>query len=423
MSGKGAAGGETERASAATLDGTTRAFRAAQRSPANLAFYCAIAALICALPLVPGMRAVLGLEVGQLARWVVACLSATALATTLYYRLGERSTLYRIVALGEGILLQAGLAGMVVLSGRGANVLWLTYVAYATLNAGITEARRVLGALVVAPPLVAAALFLAVRRDPAGAIGCVLAGAISALVFLTSSRAHLQREATHAALARAEAQLSELRLREERQRIARDLHDGPAADLAAIAWKAQALRAELAEAGDHRAALDGLVTRATEGIDELRSVVWSLRKPSQPWGDLVAYLRQRCRELCEGRVELTVRADGDLEDDDEAAAIAAREVPGPLAMEILRVTQEAVRNAVRHAAARRIVVDLAQGPPHVVTVEDDGRGISAEALARARGGLANFRARAEACGGEASVEPREPGTRVRVVLARAPIEG
>lgn len=396
--------------------GTSHAFRAAQRAPLNLALYVAIGGLLCALPLVPGMRDLLGLSVVQLARWVLACLGATAIASALYYRLGERSTIYRLVALGEGIVLQAGLAFMVVVSGRGASPLWLAYVAYATLNAGITEARRVLATLVVLPPLLAAAAFFVARRDPAGAIGCLLAEAIAALVFFTASRGHRQREAANAALVRAQAELSELRLRGERQRIARDLHDGPAADLAAIAWKAQALRAQLARGGAPDAALDGLVTRATEGIDELRSVVWALRAPSQPWGELVAYVRQRCREQCDGRLALVVVAEGEL---DEQGA-AAREVAGPLAMEILRVTQEAVRNAVRHAEATRVDVHLAPGPPWTITVEDDGRGVADEALRRARGGLSNFRARAAACGGDATIEPRAQGTRVRVTLARAP---
>lgn len=408
----------TARAPAASEAGTSRAFRAAQRAPQNLALYVGIGALMSVLPLVPGMRDVLGLSAGQLARFVLACLGCTAVATTLYYRLGERSTIYRLVALGEGIVLQGGLAFMVVVSGRGASPLWLPYVAYATLNAGITEARRILAALVIAPPIVAALAFLLVRRDPAGAVACVLAEAIAALVFSTASRGHLQREAANAALVRAQKELSELRLREQRQRIARDLHDGPAADLAAIAWRAQALRAELSRGEITPTALDGLVTRATEGIDELRSVVWSLRAKARPWGELVAYLRQRCREQCDGRLELVVRADGELDDD-----AAAREIEGALAVEILRVTQEAVRNAVRHAEATRVEVHLAAGPPWSITVDDDGKGVPAEAIQRSRGGLANFRARAQACGGEASIEPRARGTRVQVTLARAPVEG
>jgi signal transduction histidine kinase len=394
-----------------SASGSSSAFRAAQRAPANLVLYLAVGLLVCALPLVPGMHAMLALTTAQLATWVGACAGTTLVATLLYHRVGERALVYRLTALGEGVLLQVGLVVMVVVSKHGANLLWLPYVAYGAINGGITEARRILGALVVVPPLVAAGVFLLAYRDPAGAIASVLAAAIAALVFLASSRANLRLEAETAAREAAQSELAELRLRDERTRIARDLHDGAAADLAAIVWKAEALRAEAGTDAEQRAQLDTLVTRASDGIDELRSIVWSLRRPSQPWDELVAYVRQRCRELCDGRVTLRVVAE-----DEEGTG----EVPGALATELLRVAQEGVRNALRHARATRISVRLSPGPPLESVVEDDGLGVPEEAIARSRGGLSHFRARAEACGGEASVERLEPGTRIRARLAHAP---
>jgi signal transduction histidine kinase len=390
---------------------SSAAFRAVQRAPANLALYVVVGLLVCALPLVPGMHATLALTTRQLAPWVAACIAATFTATALYHRLGDRALVYRLTALGEGMLLQIGLVVMVVVSRHGANLLWLPYVSYGAINGGITEARRILGALVVAPPLVAAGVFLFAHHDPAGAVASVLASAIAALVFLASSRANLRLEAEQAAREAAQAALAELQLRDERTRIARDLHDGAAADLAAIVWKAEALRAEASVDLEQRAQLDALVARASEGIDELRSIVWSLRRPSQPWDELVAYVRQRCHELCDGRVALQIVAD-----DEEAT----HEVPGALATELLRVAQEAVRNALRHARAAHIAVRLSPGPPLEIVVEDDGLGVPEEAIARSRGGLSHFRARAQACGGDALVERLTPGTRIRATLAHAP---
>lgn len=381
------------------MDETSHAFRASQRSAANLTLHFFVGVLVVLLPQVPGMTQLLGLTSLQLAKWVGASFAATAVATFLYYRVGETTRLYGIFALLEASTLQLGSVFMIVWSGRGTSLLWLGYIAFATLEAGITEARIIIGALVLLPPLGASLAFLLLHHDVAGAVACVLVDAISALVFFASSRAHVQRE-------RALAELAELRLREERSRIARDLHDGAAADLAAIVWRAEALRAKAKDDVAQRAALEALVARASEGIDEVRSVVWSLRRDAQPWNELVAYLRQRTQELCEGRVRCSIEAND-----------SSRVVPGALVVEILRIVQESVRNAIRHAGAQRIDVHLAWDDVLTITVEDDGRGIPPEVLAAAeskRSGLWNIRVRAESCGGTAHITSKGAGTLVEV---------
>lgn len=99
-------------------------------------------------------------------------------------------------------------------------------------------------------------------------------------------------------------------------------------------------------------------------------------------------------------------------------------------MVLLRIVQEALANAARHARARRIDVTIEVGAAVVVEVADDGVGFDPEARAmRARRlGLTSMRERAEALGGRltiASVTAPSPGhdTRVRVEVPDAEVPG
>jgi signal transduction histidine kinase len=90
----------------------------------------------------------------------------------------------------------------------------------------------------------------------------------------------------------------------------------------------------------------------------------------------------------------------------------------PRALHLLRVVQEALANAVRHAGATRVLLKVqAQGAGVAVAVIDDGRGIDA-AAGLAGHGLASMRRRAALLGATLSVGPAPgQGTEVRLVLA------
>ena len=102
-------------------------------------------------------------------------------------------------------------------------------------------------------------------------------------------------------------QVLELEIDAERGRIARELHDGLAADLSAIAWRVDVLaRDEHAAAAEQLAAVS---RRARAAIDDAASVVWALRGEPVPFDGLAESVRSRCTELCEGRVDLTIDVD------------------------------------------------------------------------------------------------------------------
>lgn len=334
----------------------------------------------------PPVTQALDLSSSDLVAALGTLLAANLIAFTIFHLQGDQGLAYRLAALVEAFALLGGTMWLVYRSGRGDGFMWLVYFAAATINGGVTEYRRALTVLYGAFPLGLALAFGLLKGDWGAATLSVVAGSIGLLVLETRMRTSLRLEKAIDEREQALVELAGLKVRDERVRIARDLHDGLGADLAAMAWRARRIQAELSQA-DGRAAdeLAGITQRATQGIDELRTVVWALRTPSRPWQEIVAYLRQRLGELCAGRVQLQF---DDRAGDDEV------EVPGEAAAHLVRMVQEAVRNALRHGQPGRIAVRLDLGARLVVEVEDDGGGLPEEALTRAEGGLANLRARA-----------------------------
>ena len=88
-------------------------------------------------------------------------------------------------------------------------------------------------------------------------------------------------------------------------------------------------------------------------------------------------------------------------------------IPGFVELNLLRVVQEAVNNAVRHGRARRIVLEFEADSTHLVaSVSDDGHGIPAGTPPGT--GMLGMRERAALLGGRLEVRHRHPGTEVRV---------
>ncbi|WP_433084799.1 GAF domain-containing protein [Dactylosporangium sp. CA-052675] len=211
--------------------------------------------------------------------------------------------------------------------------------------------------------------------------------------------------AAHAAIAIVNARLyeraRELSIVEERQRIARELHDAVTQKLFSLRLTAEAAAA-LVERDPARAAAELDVVRrlAAEATDELKSIVVGLR-PIDLAGDGLAAALRRQAELLDRVHEAEV-------------TFAADRVPRlPAAREeaAYRVAQEALHNALRHASAARVSVRLRRsGSGVVLTVTDDGRGFDPRGdLPRPRLGLASMRERARAAGGRLLVRSAPGG--------------
>ncbi|MBN1995071.1 MAG: GAF domain-containing protein [Anaerolineae bacterium] len=203
---------------------------------------------------------------------------------------------------------------------------------------------------------------------------------------------------------------------EERQRIARDLHDSITQSLYGLVTLAEAGQAQLksATAGhpltpehlSHTFTLIGETTR--RALKEMRLFVHQLNPPVLEQEGLVGALHQRLATV-EGRSDVEARL--------LVNYIPA--LPLPVQRDLYQIAQEALNNAMRHAHATAVTVHLDSEEEHVVLeVVDNGQGFAPQAVSEGGLGLSNMKARAERIGGTFHITsaPGE-GTRVKVVVA------
>ena len=193
-----------------------------------------------------------------------------------------------------------------------------------------------------------------------------------------------------------------LALLEERERIARDLHDVVIQRLFAIGLTLEGASHSIVEPGAGER-----VARAVDELDqtikEIRTTIFGLQAPV---GAAYASFRARAVAVIEQAVSAlgfvpSLRFDGLID----------TTVPDRLADQAIAVLREALSNAARHALARHVDVLLAVTRDTLtLTVNDDGVGM--KEIGR-RSGLRNMDVRAKARGGHLTVAPREPsGTTV-----------
>jgi signal transduction histidine kinase len=152
---------------------------------------------------------------------------------------------------------------------------------------------------------------------------------------------------------------------EERQRLAREIHDGVAQEVASLGYLVDDLAATAAD-DDQRDRLQSLRGEISRVVSELRLSIFDLRSEISPAAGLGSALSDYVRAVG-ARSGLTVHLTLD-----EAPTRLRVEVE----MELLRITQEAVTNARKHANARNLWVDCRIQPPYArITVEDDGGGL------------------------------------------------
>jgi signal transduction histidine kinase len=218
--------------------------------------------------------------------------------------------------------------------------------------------------------------------------------------------------AAHAAIAIENARLfeasRELSVIEERNRLARELHDSMTQNLFSLALTAEAA-SELVHADPARAEaeIDRIRALARDTQAELRSLIFELRPSQLETDGLVATIRKD--------LEVLGRAHGLKAD---LRVHGTPELDSTVEVELYRIVQEALNNAVRHAQADTVEVEVeARDGLVTITVRDDGGGFDpgARAIRERRLGLTSMRERAERLRGTFSVESAPgAGTAVHV---------
>lgn len=198
----------------------------------------------------------------------------------------------------------------------------------------------------------------------------------------------------------------------ERNRLGREIHDGLAQAFTGILMQLNAAE-EQAEGSPLVPVMNRIRDIAREGLTEARRSVLALRPDEQPrQGGLELALRQLAeRSTAPGRVTSTFHGGG------------ATGLPPEHEHALLRIAQEAVINAVRHAQCSVIEIHLNSSDEEtLLCIRDDGRGMHQlpELYAGQGFGLTNMRERAEGLGGrwELHSEP-DNGTRISVRVPRA----
>ena len=188
----------------------------------------------------------------------------------------------------------------------------------------------------------------------------------------------------------------------ERQRLAEEVHDGPAQVLTNAIFQVEYLDRVIDDSPDTaRAELAFLRTMLREGLDEVRSFIAALRPPSIDVGLGQAITAAGAEFASKHGIAVEVSVPG----------IDTR-VPTEAKAPILRVVQEALQNVRKHAAATTVRIGLESD--HLVIV-DNGRGFDVMRLASATRnfGLQFMRERAELMGSSLQIESRQgEGTRI-----------
>jgi signal transduction histidine kinase len=209
--------------------------------------------------------------------------------------------------------------------------------------------------------------------------------------------------------ARLQQELDRLAVLEDRERIAKELHDGVIQALFAVGLGLQGT-AMLARDAELQRRIGGAVEELDRVIGDLRNYIFGLRPGILADRQLDQALHRLAQELEHKAGVVTV-----TEVDPDAAGALAE-----VAAEVVQLAREALANVGRHARAATCRISLYRdGATVVVEVDDDGQGFDS-ARARPGGqGLGNLRARAEALGGRVEIDSRPgDGTRVRVEIPR-----
>lgn len=206
--------------------------------------------------------------------------------------------------------------------------------------------------------------------------------------------------------ARIRAELERLAVLEDRERIAKELHDGVVQSLFAVGMSLQAAEAMAAEPERVRARLATAVEDLDRVIRDLRNYIFGLRPGAAADRELARSLHDLADEFRRGS-DLAIR----VEVDSQAASVLAGRTA-----DLVQAAREAMSNAARHSGAQTLGLRLGlDGQEVVLEVDDDGTGFDV-AAAEGRGhGLANLRSRAEAVGGRLEIDSAPGrGTAVRI---------
>ena len=204
---------------------------------------------------------------------------------------------------------------------------------------------------------------------------------------------------------------------EERNRLARELHDSVAQSLYSVTLYAEAAArlvsaGESAEVAEH---LRDLGTTARDALREMRLLIFELSPPALEKGSLADAIQARLDAVeSRGGISVALRVEG------------TERLGKECRLELYQIAQEALNNALKHARAQTVTIQLEFGEKETkLSIRDDGVGFRQDQAQKSGGrGLRGMRERAQRLGGTLAVESRPSGgTEISVTAPRGGPEG
>ncbi|MBD3885007.1 GAF domain-containing protein [Phormidium tenue FACHB-886] len=220
--------------------------------------------------------------------------------------------------------------------------------------------------------------------------------------------------AHHAALALRMAELvqqtKQTALLEERNRMAREIHDTLAQSFTSIGMQLEAATRFLTRKPTQaQACLSFAQELARDGLAAARRSVWALQSEAEDYRHLASSLqRLAAQRSAESSVQIEVSIAG-----------TPRVLPADVGMNLLRIGQEALNNAMRHAQAQIILLTLTYAPDHIqLQIQDDGQGFDPQLQRNSGGfGLMGMQQRSDRLGATMAIASQlGQGTEVRVTV-------
>jgi two-component system, NarL family, sensor histidine kinase LiaS len=196
---------------------------------------------------------------------------------------------------------------------------------------------------------------------------------------------------------------------EERNRLARDLHDSVKQQLFALTMLVGGARLEVAEASEARRILDQAEKVATGAQAEMTALIQALRPVALANRDLRVALRELCAEWAQRHgIACALEAPAELE------------LAGSAEQEVYRIVQEALANTARHSGATRVDVRAAtDGDSLALRIRDNGHGFDVVGAGGGGLGLSSMRERVAALGGTLRITSSVGGTSVEASIPLA----
>jgi signal transduction histidine kinase len=248
-------------------------------------------------------------------------------------------------------------------------------------------------------------------RIPGGALGTLMVTRLKGAPRFEQRRVNLVETLADQAsvaieYARAQAELRRLGLMEERERIAKELHDGIIQSLFAVGMGLQGT-ALIAQSPETSTRIEGAVEELDRVIRDLRNYIFGLRPGILADRQLDQALKVLAEEM-QSRSRIAVEVDVDAA---VAAALSGRSA------DIVQLTREALSNVARHARASHATVRLSrQGSNALLSIDDDGVGFDPRA-GSVGNGMRNMRERAESLHGDLAVTSHNgEGTKLSVTF-------